>query len=111
LALFRKNVRSGVDPPAYGLPLRRQNQTKFRLGVAGAGVTRGDSRMAIEFYDVKKREKVQIPESEVKKTTYERENKDGSKQVRYAFKAVNEGTKLTKFASKEDWDALDAPVE
>ena len=37
--------------------------------------------------------------------------KDGSKQIRYAFKAVNEGTKLTKFASKEDWDALDAPVE
>jgi hypothetical protein len=29
--------------------------------------------------------------------------------TRYAFKAVNEGTKLTKFASKDDWDALDAP--
>ena len=28
--------------------------------------------MAIEFYDVKKREKVQIPESEVRKTTDER---------------------------------------
>src|SRR5581483_11158815 len=67
--------------------------------------------MPIEFYDVKKREKVQIPESEVTKTTYERQGKDGSTQVRYAFKAVNEGTKLTKFASKEDWDALDAPVE
>jgi hypothetical protein len=72
---------------------------------------RGDSGMPIEFYDVKKREKVQIPESEVTKTTYERQGKDGSTQVRYAFKAVNEGTKLTKFASKEDWDALDAPVE
>jgi hypothetical protein len=67
--------------------------------------------MPIEFYDVKKREKVQIPESEVTKTTYERQGKDGKTQVRYAFKAVNEGTKLTKFASKEDWDALDAPVE
>jgi hypothetical protein len=67
--------------------------------------------MPIEFYDVKKREKVQIPESEVTKTTYERQGKDGTTQVRYAFKAVNEGTKLTKFASKEDWDALDAPVE
>jgi hypothetical protein len=67
--------------------------------------------MAIEFYDVKKREKVQIPESEVKKTTYERQGKDGKTQVRYAFRAVNEGTKLTKFASKDDWDALDAPIE
>ena len=67
--------------------------------------------MAIEFYDVKKREKVQIPESEVRKTTYEREGKDGKKSVRYAFRATNEGTKLTKFASKDDWDALDAPIE
>jgi hypothetical protein len=72
---------------------------------------REETPMAIEFYDVKKREKVQIPESEVKKTTYERQGKDGKTQVRYAFRAVNEGTKLTKFASKEDWDALDAPVE
>jgi hypothetical protein len=47
----------------------------------------------------------------VKKTTYEREGKDGKTNVRYAFRAVNKGTKLTKFASKADWDALDAPVE
>jgi hypothetical protein len=72
---------------------------------------REELQMAIEFYDVKLREKVQIPESEVKKTTYEREGKNGKTNVRYAFKAVNQGTKLTKFASKEDWDALDAPVE
>jgi hypothetical protein len=70
-----------------------------------------ESQMAIEFYDVKLREKVQIPESEVKKTTYERAGKDGKTNVRYAFRAVNQGTKLTKFASKEDWDALDAPIE
>jgi hypothetical protein len=74
------------------------------------GATRG-IQMAIEFYDVKLREKVQIPESEVKKTTYERPGKDGKINVRYAFRAVNNGTKLTKFASKEDWDALDAPIE
>lgn len=67
--------------------------------------------MAIEFYDVKLREKVQIPESEVTKTKYEKEGKGGKVNVRYAFKAVNQGTKLTKFASKDDWDALDAPEE
>ncbi len=66
--------------------------------------------MAIEFYDVKLRENPD-PESKVKKTTYEREGKDGKTNVRYAFRAVNQGTKLTKFASKADWDALDAPVE
>ena len=67
--------------------------------------------MAIEFYDVKKREKVQIPESDVKKVTYERETKSGKTSVRYALRAVNEGTKLTKFVSESDWKALDAPVE
>ena len=67
--------------------------------------------MAIEFYDVKQRDKVQIPESEVRKTTYERQGKDGQTQVRYALRATNQGTNLTKFVSKADWDALDAPIE
>ena len=67
--------------------------------------------MAIEFYDVKKREKVQIDESQVRKTKYEREGKDGKTNVRYALRAENEGTKLTKFVSQSDWDALDAPEE
>ncbi len=67
--------------------------------------------MAIEFYDVKKREKVQIDEGSVRKTKYEREGKNGKTNVRYAFRAENEGTKLTKFVSQSDWDALDAPEE
>lgn len=67
--------------------------------------------MAIEFYDVKKREKVQIDEGQVKKTKYEREGKDGKTNVRYALRAQNEGTNLTKFVSEADWKALDAPEE
>jgi hypothetical protein len=67
--------------------------------------------MAIEFYDVKLRQKVQIPESEVRKTTYERESKGGKTNVRYALRATNQGTNLTRFVSKNDWDGLDAPVE
>jgi hypothetical protein len=67
--------------------------------------------MAIEFYDVKQRQKVQISESEVRKTTYEREGKGGKPNVRYALRATNQGTNLTKFVSKADWDALDAPIE
>ncbi|HEX2358472.1 MAG TPA: hypothetical protein VHH72_01515 [Solirubrobacterales bacterium] len=67
--------------------------------------------MAIEFYDVKKREKVQIPEPNVKKVKYERETKSGKMSIRYALRAENEGTKLTKFVSESDWKALDAPEE
>ena len=68
--------------------------------------------MAIEFYNVKKRQKVKIEEGNVKKKKYERKLKDGSVQTRYAFRAVDDdGTNLTKFASKTDWDAVSAPEE
>jgi hypothetical protein len=53
--------------------------------------------MAIEFYNVKKIEKVK----------YDRTLKDGSTQTRYAFKAVDDdGTNLTKFCRKADWDTI-----
>ena len=63
--------------------------------------------MAIEFYNVKKRTKVSIDESKIEKKTYERETKAGKKQVRYAFRAVDDdGTNLTKFCSEADWNKL-----
>ena len=36
--------------------------------------------MAIEFYNVKKKKKVSIDESDIEKKTYERETKAGKKQ-------------------------------
>lgn len=64
----------------------------------------------IEFYDVKKREKVSVPVSSVKKTKYERPTKDGGTQVRYAVKAEYNGSKLTKFVGKDLWDSLSVDV-
>lgn len=67
--------------------------------------------MAITFYDVKEREKVQIDEKNIIKTKYERKLKDGSTQIRYAFRAkTKDGRNLTKFCSKADWDKVNAPV-
>jgi hypothetical protein len=64
--------------------------------------------MAIEFYDVKLRQKVQIDEGNVKKTTFETKNG----QVRYGLRATtDDGRKLTKFVSKTDWETLEVPVE
>lgn len=61
----------------------------------------------IEFYNVKKKVRVEIPSGEVKGKTYERTTKNGKLSVRYAFSAVDDdGTKLTKFCSKADYDAL-----
>ena len=67
--------------------------------------------MEIQFYDVKSRQKVGVPEERIRKTTFERQNKDGSITTRHAFRGEYEGRKLTKFASKSDWDALDVPIE
>lgn len=66
--------------------------------------------MAIQFYDVKNRKKVDVSESQVKKVKYERRTSKGV-QVRYAFRAHVGGVNLTKFASEADWKKLNAPME
>jgi hypothetical protein len=64
----------------------------------------------IEFYNVKKRKKVQIDEKDVQKIKYQRKTTSGETQVRFAVKAVDDDkTNLTKFMSKADWEKLSAP--
>jgi hypothetical protein len=64
--------------------------------------------MAVEFYDVKLREKKLIDDGAVSKTTFKTKNG----QIRYGLRAKTEdGRNLTKFVSKGDWDALDVPEE
>ena len=61
----------------------------------------------IEFYNVKKKNKVMVCESKVTKHAYEKTTKTGKLSVRYALKGVDEdGTKLTKFCSKSDYDKI-----
>jgi hypothetical protein len=68
--------------------------------------------MATEFYNVKKRKKVTVDESAITKVTYERKTSSGDTQIRYAVKAVDDdGTNLTKFCSKTDWDTISAPIK
>lgn len=65
--------------------------------------------MAVEFYSVKHRKKVSVPESDVQKKTYERQTSKGT-QVRYALQAQStvegDSVKLTKFVSKDTYDSL-----
>ena len=60
----------------------------------------------IEFYNVRKKEKVSIDESEITPVKYERTSKTGKLVIRYGLKAVDEGTKLTKFCSKDVYESL-----
>lgn len=61
----------------------------------------------MEFYNVKKRKKVEIPDDQLKKTTY----KGRGDTIRYALRAVDDGVNLTKFVNKETYDSLDVPEE
>lgn len=64
--------------------------------------------MAIEFYDVKTRQKVSIDEKQITKTTFETQNG----QTRYGIRGKTEdGRTLTKFVSKGDWDSMKVPVD
>jgi len=61
----------------------------------------------MEFYSVKKRQKVEIPDSKVKKTVY-----GTNDRLRYAVRAQDDdGTNLTKFVSKDTYDRLNVPEE
>jgi hypothetical protein len=66
--------------------------------------------MSVSFYDVKTRQSVDVPESDVSKTKYERTTKEGKVQVRYALRGKYDGRNLTKFVGEADWTAFDGPV-
>lgn len=61
----------------------------------------------MKFYNLKTRSHVDVPESEVRKTKMVRKTKSGD-QVRYAFSAVHNGSKLFKFVNEKDYKASNA---
>jgi hypothetical protein len=61
----------------------------------------------IEFYNVKRKKKVFIDNSLVTRRAYEKVSKSGKLFIRYSLKSVDEdGTRLSKFCSKYDYDNL-----
>lgn len=60
--------------------------------------------MSVEFYNVRKKAKVKVDAAKIEKVEYKKKTSKGE-QVRYAFKAIDDdGTKLTKFCSKTDFE-------
>ena len=59
----------------------------------------------MEFYNVKTKQTVDIPESGLKKRTLVHKN---GRQT-YAVTAEESGTKLVRFVSKQQFDALQVP--
>ena len=62
----------------------------------------------IEFYNVRKRKKVQIGADQVERRVLENKTKSGDVRLRYAFAAIaDDGTKMLKFCKKEDYDSFE----
>ena len=59
----------------------------------------------MEFYNVKTRQKVDIPESGLRKRTLVQKNGKHT----YAVTGEDNGTKLVRFVSKQQYDALQVP--
>ena len=62
--------------------------------------------MSVSFYDVKTRQSVDVPESDVSKTKYDRQTKAGKTQVRYALRGKYQGRNLTKFVNQATWESF-----
>lgn len=64
----------------------------------------------MEFYNVKKRKKVEIADKKCTKIIYKRETANGI-QERFAVRSVDDdGVVLTKFLSRDTFEKLDCPV-
>lgn len=58
----------------------------------------------MQFYNLKTRSHVDVPESDVRKTKMERKTKSGT-QIRYALTAEYQGSKLFKFVNEATYKA------
>lgn len=61
----------------------------------------------MQFYNLKTRSHVEIPDSDVRKTKMTRETKSGQ-QTRYALTAEYQGTKLFKFVNEATYNSSEA---
>lgn len=64
----------------------------------------------MQFYNLKTRSHVDVPESDVRKTKMVRKTKTGE-QTRYAFTANYNGTRLFKFVNEAAFKASTAAEE
>jgi hypothetical protein len=62
----------------------------------------------MQFYNLKSRSHVEIPDSNIKKKKMIRQTKSGD-QVRYALTATYEGTTLYKFVNEATFTSSKAP--
>lgn len=68
----------------------------------------GGINTKMQFYNLKTRSHVEIPDDKVLKIKMVRKTKSGAEQTRYALTATHEGSKLYKFVNEATYKASKA---
>jgi hypothetical protein len=63
----------------------------------------------VKFYNLKKRQSVDVDESQIRKKKIVRKTKDGKTQYRYQLIAEHNGEKLFKFVNEKTYNELNVP--
>jgi hypothetical protein len=63
----------------------------------------------VEFYNMKLKRKVSVPEGQLRKQVFSKPGSAGGVQRRYALVAEAEGTKMFKFVNEATFKSLDVP--
>jgi hypothetical protein len=63
----------------------------------------------VEFYNMKLKRKVSVPQERLQKQVFSKPGAAGGVQRRYALVAEAEGTKMFKFVNAATFNSLDVP--
>ena len=63
----------------------------------------------MEFYNLKLKRKVDVPDTDIKKTVFQQKGSRGGSQRRYALVAEMNGTRMFKFVSEATFNSMKVP--
>lgn len=75
-------------------------------GAPAEGPNKGGNDSKVEFYNVKTKSKVDVPESNITKKKMVRKTKSGATQTRYALIGQHDGMTLYKFVNQETFEKM-----
>jgi hypothetical protein len=63
----------------------------------------------VEFYNLKLKRKVSVPENQLRKQVFSKAGAKGGVQKRYALVAEADGTRMFKFVNEQTFTSLNVP--
>ncbi|MER3413271.1 MAG: hypothetical protein C4341_03355 [Armatimonadota bacterium] len=107
---MQETARGGFlqEPEPARLCYTRGTEASRALpGCASAeGPIKGGNDSKVEFYNVKTKSKIDVPESNITKKKMVRKTKSGATQTRYALIGQHDGMTLYKFVNQATYEGM-----